>query len=105
MLAQAVQRATPDSLEEAETLDEAAEQDEALPDQLALFLMQGEIERLDDLIALALGITAEAKIARLIALIDEQLPPGKPLLLFTEYKSTQALGSGPIDLLEVASAA
>lgn len=91
MLAEAVQRATADSLEEAETLDEAAEQDEALPDQLALFLMQGEIERLDDLITLALGITAEAKIARLIALIDEQLPPGEPLLLFTEYKSTQAL--------------
>jgi len=91
MLAEAVQRVTADLPEEAETLDEAAEQDEALPDQVALFLMQGEIERLDDLVALARGITAEAKIARLIALIDEQLPSGEPLLLFTEYKATQAL--------------
>ncbi|MBW7928916.1 MAG: DEAD/DEAH box helicase, partial [Fimbriimonadaceae bacterium] len=91
MLAEAVQRVTADLPEEAETLDEAAEQDEALPDQVALFLMQGEIERLDDLIALARGITAEAKIGRLIALIDEQLPSGEPLLLFTEYKATQAL--------------
>ncbi|MFN4206957.1 MAG: DEAD/DEAH box helicase [Agrobacterium albertimagni] len=91
MLAEAVQRATADLPEEAETLDEAAEQDEALPDQMALFLMQGEIERLDELIALACGIKAEAKIARLIALIDDQLPPGEPLLLFTEYKATQAL--------------
>ena len=91
MLAEAVQRVTADLTEEAETLDEAAEQDEALPDQVALFLMQGEIERLDDLVALARGITAEAKIARLIALIDEQLPSDEPLLLFTEYKATQAL--------------
>lgn len=91
MLAEAVQRVTADLPEEAETLDEAAEQDEALPDQVALFLMQGEIERLDELVALARGITAEAKIARLIALIDEQLPSGEPLLLFTEYKATQAL--------------
>ena len=91
MLTEAVQRATADLPEEAETLDEAAEQDEALPDQVALFLMQDEIERLDDLIALARGITAEAKIARLIALIDAQLPAGEPLLLFTEYKATQAL--------------
>jgi len=91
MLAEAVQRVTADLTEEAETLDEAAEQDEALPDQVALFLMQGEIERLDDLVALARGITAEAKIARLIALIDEKLPSDEPLLLFTEYKATQAL--------------
>ena len=91
MLTEAVQRATADLPEEAETLDGAAEQDEALPDQVALFLMQGEIGRLDDLIALARGITAEAKIARLIALIDEQVPPDEPLLLFTEYKATQAL--------------
>lgn len=91
MLTEAVQRATADLPEEAETLDEAAERDEALPDQVALFLMQGEIERLDDLIALARGIMAEAKIARLIALIDAQLPADEPLLLFTEYKATQAL--------------
>lgn len=58
---------------------------------MALFLMQGEIERLDDLIALAREITAESKIARLVALIEGQLPKEEPLLLFTEYKATQAL--------------
>ncbi len=91
MLTEAARRATANLPEETETLDEAAEQDEALPDQMTLFLIHDEIERLCELIALARGITTEAKIARLIALIDEQLPPGEPLLLFTEYKATQAL--------------
>lgn len=91
MLAAAVERVTAEPPEEAETLDESAEQEEALPDQMALFLMQGEIERLDDLISLARSITAESKIARLIALVDTELPEGEPLLLFTEYKATQAL--------------
>ena len=90
-LATAVERVTAELPEEAETLDESAEQEEALPDQMALLLMQDEIERLDDLISLARAITAESKIARLIALIETELPEGEPLLLFTEYKATQAL--------------
>lgn len=91
MLAQHVAQAAAELPEEAETLDEAAEQDEALPDRIALLLMQDEIERLDELIALARGVGAESKIARLIALIETRLPAGEPLLLFTEYKATQAL--------------
>lgn len=91
ILVEALQRATADVPEETETLDEAAEQEEALPDQMALFLMQDEIERLDELVALARGVVGESKIARLIALIEAQLPAAEPLLLFTEYKATQAL--------------
>jgi ERCC4-related helicase len=91
MLADAVDRASEKMLEEIETLDEAAEQEEAAPDQIALMLMQGEVERLDELIASARKISMESKIKRLIDLIETELPEGEPLLLFTEYKATQAL--------------
>lgn len=91
MLASAVQRAAPDMVEEAETLDEIAETEEALPDQMALLLMQDELERLDELISLARGIVFESKIGMLVDLIETRLPEGEPLLLFTEYKATQAL--------------
>ena len=91
MLADAVDRVSEKMLEEAETLDEAAEQEEAAPDQIALTLIQGEVERLDELIALAREIRTESKIERLIELIETELPKGEPLLLFTEYKATQAL--------------
>lgn len=83
--------------DEAETLDEAAEQEEALPDHLVLLLMQDEIARLDDLLALARGIGEESKIARLIELIETRLPADEPLLLFTEYKATQALVIGALE--------
>lgn len=91
MLADAADRVSEKMLEEAETLDEAAEQEEAAPDQIALTLIQGEVERLDELIALAREIRTESKIERLIELIETELPKGEPLLLFTEYKATQAL--------------
>lgn len=91
MLAARITRAAADISDEAETLDEAAELEEALPDRLAIVLMKGEVERLDELISLAAGIILESKVSRLIELIETRLPPGEPLLLFTEYKATQAL--------------
>ncbi|MGL3210966.1 DEAD/DEAH box helicase [Bradyrhizobium sp. BR 1433] len=76
---------------EPETLDEAAEDEESRPDQVTLLLMQNEIERLDEILALARKVKQETKVARLVDLIETRLPPAEPVLLFTEYKATQAL--------------
>ena len=73
------------------TLDEVAEAEEALPGTAAIVLMKDEIERLDDLVALTDEVVAETKIERLVALIRDELPPAEPVLLFTEYKTTQGL--------------
>jgi len=96
MLAEALERsngaptiALPD--DEQATLDDLAEADEALPTSAAVMLMEGEIQRLDELIALSQGVAKETKIERLLELIAEDFTPGEPILLFTEYKATQAL--------------
>ncbi len=73
------------------TLDEVAETEEALPGSAAIMLMKSEILRLEELIDLSTGVEKETKIERLIALIRDELPAGEPVLLFTEYKATQAL--------------
>ena len=49
-----------------------------------------EIPALKELLALAKLVVVETRITRLLALI-ETLPPGESLLIFTEYKATQAL--------------
>lgn len=54
-------------------------------------LMEGEIARLDELLELAEPIQQERKIERLVDLIERELPAAEPVLLFTEYKATQAL--------------
>ncbi|NJC05776.1 ERCC4-related helicase [Sphingomonas kaistensis] len=77
--------------DEEETLDDQAARDERTPFEVLAELMEGEVERLDELIALASPITQEEKIRRLVHLIDGDLPPNEPVLLFTEYKATQAL--------------
>lgn len=77
--------------DEQATLDDLAEAEEALPGSAAVLLMEGEIQRLDELIALADAITQETKIERLLRMIGEELGPDEPVLLFTEYKATQAL--------------
>ena len=77
--------------DEQATLDEVAEAEEALPGTAAIVLMKDEIERLDDLVALTDEVVAETKIERLIALVRDELPATEPVLLFTEYKTTQAL--------------
>ncbi len=96
MLAQVVGRAgreasidLPDG--EQATLDEIAEAEERLPGSAAIVLMEDEIRRLDSLISLSEDVTAETKTERLIALIRQDLPTDEPVLLFTEYKATQAL--------------
>ena len=77
--------------EEQATLDEVAEAEEELPGSAAIVLMKDEIQRLDELISLSDEVTLETKIERLVALIGEELPTDEPVLLFTEYKTTQAL--------------
>ena len=77
--------------DEQATLDEVAEAEEALPGSAAILLIKDEIERLDELLALSEEVVAETKIERLVALIRDEFPAAEPVLLFTEYKTTQAL--------------
>ena len=77
--------------DEQATFDELAEAEEALPGSAAVLLMEDEIQRLDELIALGDAIVRETKIERLLRMTDEEFGPGEPILLFTEYKATQAL--------------
>ena len=96
MLAEAVSRSDgavsvdlPD--DEQATLDDVAEAEEALPSSAAIMLMEDEIQRLDELIALSEGIATETKIERLLMMIRDEFASEEPVLLFTEYKATQAL--------------
>lgn len=73
------------------TLDEVAEAEETLPESAGVLLMKDEIRRLDELLDLSDAVTVETKIERLLTLIGDKLPTGEPVLLFTEYKATQAL--------------
>lgn len=76
---------------EDETLDERAEADEKAWDKVLAELMEGEVARLDELLELAEPIVREQKVDRLVNLIDDELPLNEPVLLFTEYKATQAM--------------
>jgi SNF2 family DNA or RNA helicase len=73
------------------TFDDIAEAEEALPGSAAVMLMEDEVARIGELIELADAIMSETKIERLMSLIEEDLPAEEPVLLFTEYKATQAL--------------
>ncbi len=77
--------------DEQATFDDLSEAEEALPGSAAVLLMEDEIQRLDELIALADTIIRETKIERLLQMIGEEFGPDEPILLFTEYKATQAL--------------
>jgi ERCC4-related helicase len=91
MLKRAPSIAIPAVEDEVETLDEAAEAEENRPGDLALLVVQNEIERLDEIIGLAGKVEDESKVKRLLGLIEERLGRDEQLLLFTEYKATQAL--------------
>jgi SNF2 family DNA or RNA helicase len=96
MLADAVSRSNGDASialpdDEQATFDDLAEAEEALPCSAAVMLMENEIQRLDELIALSDGIAQETKIERLLEMIREEFAADEPVLLFTEYKATQAL--------------
>ena len=73
------------------TLDEVAEAEEALPAKSAVTLMRDEISRLDELLQLSDEIVVETKIERLLVMIAQEFAVNEPILLFTEYKATQAL--------------
>ncbi|MFP1132553.1 DEAD/DEAH box helicase [Asticcacaulis sp. W401b] len=77
--------------DEQATFDDLSEAEEALPGSADVLLMEDEIQRLDELIALADAIIRETKIERLLQMIGEEFGPDEPILLFTEYKATQAL--------------
>ncbi len=96
MLAEALERSNASTTivlpdDEEATLDDLAEAEEALSTSAAIMLMEDEIQRLDELITLSEGVGKESKIERLLEVIGEDLAPGEPILLFTEYKATQAL--------------
>ncbi len=84
-------RATMSQIIEDDDLDSSAEREEKSPFEFLAELMEGEVKRIDDLIALAEPIKQEHKIERLIGLIESELPPAEPVLFFTEYKATQTL--------------
>jgi ERCC4-related helicase len=91
MLSQRLSEGAAPEEAEPETLDEVAEAEESRPDQVTLLLMQDEIARLDEILTLAREIKQETKVARLVDLIETRLTSAEPVLLFTEYKATQAL--------------
>ena len=78
-------------VEDQATLDEIAEAEEQLPGAAAVLLMRDEVDRLEELLALSEKIAAETKVERLIAMLDDGFPADEAVLLFTEYKATQAL--------------
>lgn len=73
------------------TLDDLAEAEEALPASAAVLLMTDEIRRLDELIVLSDDVASETKIERLLDMVGAEFPTDEPVLIFTEYKATQAL--------------
>jgi superfamily II DNA or RNA helicase len=77
--------------DEQMTLDDIAKAEEALPASASVLLMEDEIQRLDELIALSEEISIETKIERLLLMIRNEFSVEEPILLFTEYKATQAL--------------
>ena len=72
-------------------MDEIAEAEEQLPGAAAVLLMRDEVDRIEELLALSEKIAAETKVERLIAMLDDGFPADEAVLLFTEYKATQAL--------------
>jgi len=86
------------SLSDYERLERAGEEEQvnALDEEIgslgedALRLMEDEKARLAELIDAADKVTQETKIARLIDTIESRFA-GRSVLLFTEYKATQAL--------------
>ncbi len=71
--------------------DEVSEAEEELPaSEPKLDLVHDEIRWLTELIDLSRAVERETKIKRLVSMIEEEFED-EPVLLFTEYKATQAL--------------
>ena len=77
---------------DASLLDVQQELDERLPMELdpTILLMQDEIGHLEQLLAAANEVEKETKIERVMEVIEDRFPD-ESVLLFTEYKATQAL--------------
>lgn len=69
---------------------EAARQ-EAVIAKTRVNLLRNEVHRIEELLTLADAVPCETKIERLLTLIVDDLAADEPVLLFTEYKTTQAL--------------
>ncbi len=80
-----------DEIDDDATLDDQARADEEAWSKMLAGLMDDEVARLDELLELAKPIRRERKIDALVDLIEGDLPPNEPVLLFTEYKATQSL--------------
>ena len=68
----------------------SAAEEELVAAETRLDLARDEVRWLTQLVELSLGTERETKIERLLSLIADEFPD-EPLLLFTEYKATQAL--------------
>ena len=74
-----------------EPSDERADvEEEAAAEEPKLDLVHDEIPWLTELIELSRVVARETKISRLVSMIEEEFK-ADPVLLFTEYKATQAL--------------
>lgn len=85
-------RRPPASVDEGqEPSDEwSAEEEELAATETGIDLARDEVRWLTQLIELSLRTERETKIERLLSLIANEFPD-EPILLFTEYKATQAL--------------
>lgn len=95
-LSSRVQRNLPPAADATRRLERFSDDPDSLnpvvEDEIAtlyLELMENECDRLAELIAAADGVVVETKIATIIAHV-RALPPHESVLLFTEYKVTQA---------------
>ena len=77
--------------EDLSTLDDFARWEEQAAEEVAFVLMKDEIRRLDELLNLSNKVGRETKIDCLVKLVRHDIPDGESVLLFTEYKATQAL--------------
>jgi superfamily II DNA or RNA helicase len=71
--------------------DELGEDEDQAAVEFAAVLVEDEIARLDELINLGHAVSRETKVERLLDLVEQELDDGEQVLLFTEYKATQAL--------------
>lgn len=77
--------------DDVSTLDDFARWEEKAAEEVTFVLMTDEIRRLDELLSLSNAVGRETKIDCLIKLVAHEIPQGESVLLFTEYKATQAL--------------
>lgn len=78
------------AVDESDTLDRLLREYASAEKKNALKLMENEIQHLDELLLAAGAVYAESRIRRVLEVIEARFGT-EPVLLFTEYKATQAL--------------